>query len=389
MQNLEINAPFLWEYLREVRKPIILYGTGDGADKILAIMKRYGLRPVCFSMSGDFANKPDFRGYAVLPFEEVQKRYSDFILLICFGSDNADVLERLYALANADGVYAVYAPDAPVAAELHTIADDIYTPDYIEEHADKFAQTRELFKKDAKSLEVFDGWLQYRLSGDLYVLQRIASPRQEVISLLKLDGKSGQEFFVDAGAFKGDTVEEFLAAVGQTNGGKPSPTAQFARIIAIEPDIKNFTLLRRKFYPYGKELFVPVNGAAWSADESLTFSLKSGKAGHVLSGEQLNEYAGRTCSVKGVKIDTLCEVTPELKPTFIKIDVEGAERAVLEGAKNTITKHRPKMLVSLYHRSDDMFELPLLLHSWHSGYKFALRKTHCLPGWEFQLVVYK
>jgi TfoX/Sxy family transcriptional regulator of competence genes len=78
----------------------------------------------------------------------------------------------------------------------------------------------------------------------------------------------------------------------------------------------------------------------------------------------------------------------DIPPTFIKIDTEGGEAAVIEGAKNVIMQHRPKMLVSLYHRPEDMFRLPLLIHSYVQGYKFALRKTRCLPGWEFQLAVF-
>jgi hypothetical protein len=43
--------------------------------------------------------------------------------------------------------------------------------------------------------------------------------------------------------------------------------------------------------------------------------------------------------------------------------------------------------VSLYHRIEDMFELPLLIKSYYTNYKFYLRKTRCLPGWEFELIV--
>jgi FkbM family methyltransferase len=201
--------------------------------------------------------------------------------------------------------------------------------------------------------------------------------------------KSGQdsgEFFIDAGAFRGDTVEEFLQLIGYN---PESAAANFAKIIAIEPDIKNHTLLRRKFYAFGTAIWQAVHGAAWNADESLTFSLKSGRAGHILRRDDLDDlpYKGRTIEIPGVRIDSL--VGDDDKVTFIKIDVEGAERQVLEGAKSTITRCRPKMLVSLYHRCEDMFELPLLLHSYYAGYKFALRKTHCVPGWEFQLIVTK
>jgi FkbM family methyltransferase len=384
MQNFNDNPDstefFLWEYLQNAGRPIVLLGTGDGADKMLAVMKRYGLRPACFTATGDFGMKPDFRGYKVLTFAEVEKRYKNFIVLICFGSDKAEVIENICRII---GEHESYAPDLPVVTDFESGTEfEIYTPDYLLEHSESIEKARKLFARspDSKnSLQVFDGWLEYRLSGKLDVLERISSPREELFGLLKL--KNNDEYFVDAGAFKGDTVEEFLKITGSTE------TANFTKIIAIEPDIKNYTLLRRKFYALGSAIFAPTNAAAWNADETLTFSVKSGKAGNVLQGEKLDEHTGRVVQVKGVKIDTLCGEVD--KPTFIKIDVEGAERQVIEGAKTVITRHRPKMLVSLYHRPQDMFELPLLLHSYCAGYKFALRKTRCIPGWEFQLVVTK
>ena len=359
---------FLWDYLKECGKKIVLFGTGDGADKILKVMECYELKPVCFTATGDFGMKPDFRGYPVLTFEEVEKRHRDFIILICFGSENPEVLERLYSLCEN---YEVFAPDLPVISDIDDFSPEsfstkgyIYTPDYVEENEEKLSKTRKMLA-DEKSKEVFDSWLAYRLSGKTDILEQIASPRDEIISLLKL---KDNEHFIDAGAYKGDTVDEFLAATNK----------KFKKITAIEPDIKNYTALRRKFYAYGSGLFAHVNAVAWNEDSTIDFTIKSGRAGGVgIKGE-------RVTKVNTVKIDTLCQ---DEKPTYIKLDVEGAEAKVIEGAKAVITKHRPKMIVSLYHRTEDMFELPLLINSLNPKYKLYLRKTRCLPGWEFQLIV--
>jgi FkbM family methyltransferase len=365
---------FLWEYLQKSAKPVVMYGTGDGADKILAVMERYGLKPVCFTAGGEFGFKT-FRDYAVMPFAEVERRYPDFTVLICFGSDKPEVLERLYALTER---YEVYAPDVPVAADSEVA---VYTPDYIAENRESLDKVRKLFADD-KSREVFDGWLEYRLTGRIDVLERISSPREELLSLLKFGAKNGQdEFFIDAGAFNGDTVEEFLRITDR----------RFAKIIAIEPDIKNYTALRRKFYAYGSGIFQPMNAAAWSADESVRFTAKAGRGGVVgaNSGGAGSGAGGkhRQIEIAGCKIDTICANCEEYKPTYIKIDTEGAEAHVLQGARSVITRHRPKMIVSLYHRNEDMFELPLLVQSYSPRYKLWLRKTRCLPGWEFNLIV--
>ena len=389
MQNDELTIELeeqqlLWDYLKKADKPIVLYGTGDGADKILAVMEQYELTPACFTRSevfGRFEKNPTFRNYKVLPFDEIERKYSDFIVLICFGSDSPEVLEQLYNISER---YEVFAPDVPVTGWGISFKDLIYDFDYIERNKDKIEKTRKLLA-DEKSREVFDGWLAYRVSGNPHILEKIATPRKDILSLLKL---KDNEFFIDAGAFKGDTVEEFLQLVGQKS---EMVEPKFKKIIAIEPDIRNYTVLRRKFYAYGKGIFIPVNAAAWSEDKKITFTAKTGRAGTVRH-DVLCVSHRKQVEIEGVKIDTLCKInagqpTLDEKPTLIKIDVEGAEAEVIKGAKSVITKYRPKMIVSLYHRAEDMFELPLLIYSLCPRYRFYLRKTRCLPGWEFELIL--
>ncbi|MCL2634247.1 MAG: FkbM family methyltransferase [Oscillospiraceae bacterium] len=344
----------LWEYLKTTPSPIILYGTGDGADKVIAVMERHGLTPSAIMASDDFVRGQSFKGFDVLKFEEVKKRFTDFIILTCFGTDREDVLGNIIKLSER---YEIYAPDLPLFGE------DIYDVNYVEKHGEKLSKARGLLS-DEKSRHVFDNWLEYRLSGRIDILEEIATPRDEDLSLLNL---KDNELFIDAGAFKGDTVDEFLK---HTN-------SKFNKIIAIEPDAKNYIWLKRRFYAYGIGLFLPVNAAAWNTDGTVNFSAKTGRAGS-LTG------TGRQIEIASVKIDTLC-IDENSKPTFIKIDTEGSEAKVIEGAKNVISRHKPKLLISLYHRPEDMYELPILLNSINPKYKMYLRKTRCLPGWEFNL----
>ncbi|MCC5830821.1 MAG: FkbM family methyltransferase [Phycisphaeraceae bacterium] len=62
-----------------------------------------------------------------------------------------------------------------------------------------------------------------------------------------------------------------------------------------------------------------------------------------------------------------------MSPNFIKMDIEGAERQAILGSRQTIVDHGPVMAVCLYHRSADLWELPLLLHELRSDYRFHLR----------------
>ena len=68
--------------------------------------------------------------------------------------------------------------------------------------------------------------------------------------------------------------------------------------------------------------------------------------------------------------------------TYIKMDVEGAEAETLEGLKNTLAKDKPKLAVSAYHRTVDLFTLPRLISSMNPEYKIYLRHHPYIPDWE-------
>ena len=68
---------------------------------------------------------------------------------------------------------------------------------------------------------------------------------------------------------------------------------------------------------------------------------------------------------------------------YIKFDVEGAEKEAIEGAFGTIEKHRPALMISLYHRSEDVFALPLMIHERFPDYKFYIRRREYIPAWDY------
>jgi hypothetical protein len=57
---------------------------------------------------------------------------------------------------------------------------------------------------------------------------------------------------------------------------------------------------------------------------------------------------------------------------FIKMDIEGSELSALQGAESALRRWRPKLAISLYHRPEDFFSIPLWLDSLGAGYEFFL-----------------
>ncbi len=60
-------------------------------------------------------------------------------------------------------------------------------------------------------------------------------------------------------------------------------------------------------------------------------------------------------------------------PTFIKMDIESFEIQALLGASNSIMKHKPKLAIAVYHKFDDLWNIPLLLKQWVPEYKLIMR----------------
>lgn len=81
--------------------------------------------------------------------------------------------------------------------------------------------------------------------------------------------------------------------------------------------------------------------------------------------ELVNEYIDET---------TEWEKAIKEKVTLINADIEGAELDMLKSMKEVITQCRPVMAICVYHKAEDLVEIPLFLKSILKGYSYILRK---------------
>ncbi|MBR6607093.1 MAG: FkbM family methyltransferase, partial [Oscillospiraceae bacterium] len=56
------------------------------------------------------------------------------------------------------------------------------------------------------------------------------------------------------------------------------------------------------------------------------------------------------------------------------------------GSANTIRRHKPRLMLSAYHRSEDLWALPLQLERICPGYRFYLRRFPYIPAWEINYI---
>jgi len=155
--------------------------------------------------------------------------------------------------------------------------------------------------------------------------------------------------YIDCGAYNGDTFHEAVKKFNITSA------------YLFEPDPSNFTELVKSTKSSGlTPICLPL--AVSSRYQILSFS-GSGEGGTI------SEYGD--VHIAAVSLD---EILPNAKVNFIKFDVEGAEIAALQGAKNLIERSRPALVLSMYHRPSDLWEIPSLLEAYCPSYKFYLRQ---------------
>jgi len=164
----------------------------------------------------------------------------------------------------------------------------------------------------------------------------------------------------DVGAYVGDTALWFSKAVGPQG-----------KVYAFEPEPSNFAKLKANLERNKVTNVIPLQLALSENEGEMRVS--SGAGSSVIT------QAGTGKSVKVTTIDKFVGANKLPRVDFIKMDVEGHELKVLEGAHETIKTFKPSLALSAYHRGDDLIKLPKFLLELNPNYNFYLR--HCTSIW--------
>ena len=71
----------LWNYLKEANKPIVLYGMGNGADKIISVLNRYGIKISGVFASDGFVRQKVFHGFNVTDYKTAKETFGSTFLV--------------------------------------------------------------------------------------------------------------------------------------------------------------------------------------------------------------------------------------------------------------------------------------------------------------------
>lgn len=216
-------------------------------------------------------------------------------------------------------------------------------------------KSRKVPAQDELHFDFLDTWIleSYRLPGVCEVV-----PGDVVLS---------------CGAFTGNTSIYFAEKVGNTG-----------HVYSFEAVRASFEKLKKNTAAYAN--CTPVQGAV-AERPGTVFIAREDTAAHV---------AQSGVAVEAVSLDRFVAANALDKVDFIKMDIEGSELGALRGARETIQRFRPKMAISVYHKSSDLYELPAAIRAIDPNYNFRLRHfsnrswetimfctpEKVIPGWQ-------
>lgn len=168
------------------------------------------------------------------------------------------------------------------------------------------------------------------------------------------------DVYIDGGAWQGDTLLELKELVGND-----------IEVHSFEPDNSNFNHLKNLVTQKAITHCYINNEALWNKQTTLSFC-NSLDAIHTMQARISNgSDSGMTNSlqVSAVTLDLYYQTLKRV-PTYIKLDIEGAEPEALEGATKLIKTAAPKLAISAYHEPNHIWELIEQIASLNSNYQF-------------------
>jgi FkbM family methyltransferase len=343
---------------------LVLFGAGGLGRKTLAGLRQVGIEPLAFADNNAEMWGRTVEGVQVLSPQAAAQQFADraaFVVTIWRaggGHRLEHTRQQLLKLGCSKAVS--FAPLFWKYSHIFLPYYAIGLPHTLLSQAEQIARAFALWADEASRREYLTQ-VRWRLWLDF---DGLASPVAHAQYFPEdLFQVSQDETLVDCGAYDGDSLRVLTELQATFTG----------RYLAIEPDPSNLRALREyaaTLPETWREHLSILPHAVGARRETVRFDA-SGLASAGIS-------ATGTLEVESVPLDEILNETP---PTFIKMDIEGAELDALAGARRSIASAAPVLAICAYHQPDHLWRIPLLIQSFSDQYRFFLR-PHNEEGWD-------
>lgn len=331
---------------------LVIFGCGSLARLVLPGIRAAGLELLAFCDNSSQAWGSEIDGVPVLAPAEAARRFGDSVPFLAAVHNSSAIRSQLRELGCRWIVpYPVFFWEHSASLGVETRLD---LPQNIVDHLAEIETAFELLA-DERSRREFLTQIRWRCLLDYDCLPPHDQPEDMYFppDLVRL---SANEVLVDCGAFDGDSIRLFLDKTG----------GNFQRIHAFEPDAGNVAHLT--------EYISSLPAETGSRIEVRRFAV--GRENGVVLFSALSTAGSKVTGTGEVEVPcrTLDSALAGVVPTFIKMDIEGAEVDAIPGAACIAAECRPILAVCAYHRCQDLWTLPALLKAANPDYRIFLRR---------------
>lgn len=316
-------------------RPLILYGAGAIGRSAARVLSCYHIEISCFCDK----NKSGMTegSLPIISPQEMREKYSNANIIVCSVNYRDEIVQDLSNLGVAPEH--IFTRDE---LHLHEMTYDDFLP-----YAEGYRLAFHLLE-DNKSRQVLLERIGCYMTSELITSSGEKNQYfdPEIITLRQ------DEVFVDGGMYTGDTAQAFFQFSNN----------QYNHYYGFEPDKRNFLAAKENLC--GQPEVTLVRKGLWNSRQQFAFS------GSLASSSKLDDGVGSDL-VEVTALDIFFQ--DKEPPTFIKMDIEGAELEALRGAEGLIRKYKPKLAICAYHKPEDVYTLPKLIKSFRSDYRFYLR----------------
>jgi len=323
---------------------LTVYGAGNIGRQALDAAKRAGLRVDCVLDANPARTGQMLDGVPIVQPENVNKNGA--VVVPALGRQIAAISARMIALGAADIMS---------LSELYALSRRPGEPetDYLDDMSANRLRylTLYLMLADDRSREVLNAILLHRLTLATAPCAAVCETGHPQWFAPEFLPKRDDDVFVDGGAHDGDTVEGYVRA----------RALGYQRIHAFEIDPDLVKAGQKRVAAYPNVTFH--NVGLTDRPGELNYHRTGGTDGALASADTPGDM---------VKIGRIDDYVPE-PATFIKLDVEGAEARVLQGAAGQIRLNKPVLGVAVYHKAHDIWDLPRRILDLNPDYRLYLR----------------
>lgn len=336
-----VKQGYLKQFADKINKKdmkIVIWGVGDCGHRVYDVLTEQNIAIDYFADSYYGGSEDSRTGIQMIDIDTIFQQKEKYNILVSIVSD--DAYYAVYSRLIRGGIH---------ESQIWNMGSFIerLTVDFFIKNRDKYRAVYNLLGDDISKQVYLERMKRVYLLNDLSEI--VSPPEEEYFD--KVNVISENEVFIDCGGFDGRTSLRFIE---RCNG-------KYEKVIIFEPEVCKGKLIKQNldgekylFYPYG----------VWSEEKELYFEARGDVTSHIT--EKKNGHT--------IQVVTLDSYIYHETPTLIKMDIEGAELEALIGGKKTIQAFRPKLAICIYHKPEDLFEIPLYIKSLNSDYNLYIRQ---------------